>query len=103
MEAIKRELLEETGGEAEIWEELPSFSPNPACYANRVYTFFALNTEITQKQKVDETEEIEFGFYPINEVLGLIEAGKIQQPFYIVTLFMTLKRRGFIEVKGDVR
>jgi 8-oxo-dGTP pyrophosphatase MutT (NUDIX family) len=97
---MQRELLEETGCSAESFHELPSFSPNPARYANRIHPFFAMGVRQIQKPHLDENEEIEFEFLSVSQVLELVDSGDFQQPLHIATLFATLRKRGFIVQKG---
>lgn len=92
-DAARRELLEETGCVAETLLPLPVSSPNPACLSNRVHAFVALNTQPLQEQNLDATEEIEFGFVSISEVLTLIDSGAFLQALHIASLFLALRLR----------
>lgn len=97
---VQRELLEETGCEAELYQALPSFSPNPARYANKIHPFFAMGVRQVQAPKFDENEEVEFEFLSISQVLQLIDSGDFQQPLHVATLFATLRKRGLMVQKG---
>lgn len=97
-QAARRELLEETGCVArELWP-LSSLSPNPARYSNKIHAFVAIDTEPAQAQKLDETEEIEFGFLTLTEVLSLIDQGAFPQALHLANLFLALRRRGLFRV-----
>jgi 8-oxo-dGTP pyrophosphatase MutT (NUDIX family) len=94
--AAARELLEETGCTAEALQPLPVMSPNPARYSNRIHAFIATGTRRVQQQRLDETEEIEFEFLTIPEVLALIDAGSFPQALHVASFFLALRSRGFI-------
>jgi 8-oxo-dGTP pyrophosphatase MutT (NUDIX family) len=95
-QAAARELLEETGCKSQTLQPLPVLSPNPARYSNRIHAFVASNTRQVQPQRLDETEEMEFEFCTIPEVLALIDAGSFLQALHIASLFLALRRRGLI-------
>jgi ADP-ribose pyrophosphatase len=99
-QAATRELLEETGCTSETLQPLPVLSPNPARYSNRVHTFIATRRQRVQEQLLDETEEIEFEFLTVDEVLSLIDAGSFLQALHVASIFLAL-RSGRILVKID--
>ena len=92
-DAARRELLEETGCVAQVLLPLPTLSPNAACLSNTMHSFIALNTEPVREQQLDATEEIEFGFVPIPEVLALIDNGTFLQALHVAYLFLALRER----------
>jgi 8-oxo-dGTP pyrophosphatase MutT (NUDIX family) len=94
--AAERELLEETGCAAQTLKPLPVMSPNPARYSNRMHTFIATGTRQVQQQQLDATEEIEFEFLTLSQVLGHIEAGSFMQAMNVGSLFLALRSRGLI-------
>ena len=98
VEAAKRELLEETGCTAQTWRPLLALSPNPTHYANRVHAFIALQVQPTGERNLDPTEEIDFEFFTIAEVLALIDAGAFLQAMHIAYLFLALRERGMLEL-----
>ena len=93
-QAATRELLEETGCTAETLQPLPVLSPNPARYSNRLHTFVATGVRRVQQQRLDETEEIEFEFVTIAEVLALIDSGSFPQSMHVAGFFLALRKRG---------
>jgi ADP-ribose pyrophosphatase len=99
-QAIQRELLEETGCRAETLQPLPVLSPNPARYSNRVHTFLARDARRVQEPRVDATEEIEFEFLLVEEVLSLIDAGLFSQALHVANIFLALRSRGMLLVSG---
>lgn len=93
-QAARRELLEETGCAArELWP-LASLLPNPARYSNKMHAFIAIDTQQVQAQNLDETEEIEFDFLTLPEVLALIDQGAFPQALHLANLFLALRKRG---------
>lgn len=99
-DAARRELLEETGCAAEALWPLPALSPNPAHYSNRVHAFVALHTQPVQEQNLDPTEDIEFEFVAIPDVLALIDGGAFLQALHVACLFLALRRRQLFVVNS---
>jgi len=77
IEAARRELLEETGAEAQRWVELGSCRPNPALQNNTCFFFLAEAAEITRATAFDENEEIALERYRLDEIDGLIREKKL--------------------------
>jgi 8-oxo-dGTP pyrophosphatase MutT (NUDIX family) len=94
--AAARELLEETGCVADTLKALSVMSPNPARYSNRIHTFIASGTRHVQQQQLDATEDIEFEFLPLPQVLSLIDSGSFSQALHVSGLFLALRGRGLI-------
>lgn len=90
LEAARRELREETGMEAELIE-LASFNPNPAFMTNR-QTFF-LATDLVKKgeQELDENEEIELLFVPVEEVIRKMGKGEYSNGIMLSALFAFMR------------
>jgi 8-oxo-dGTP pyrophosphatase MutT (NUDIX family) len=91
VEAAQRELLEETGCAWESVSALPILSPNPACYANRIHAFVATGTRRIRDQDLEETEEIEFEFLSISDVLSLVDTGAFPQALHTASLLLALR------------
>ena len=102
VEAARRELLEETGCAARTLLPLPALSPNPACFANRIHAFVALNTQPIQEQNLDTTEEIEFGFLTIPDVLALVDSGAFLQALHVTSLLLALRMRGWLVASNSI-
>jgi 8-oxo-dGTP pyrophosphatase MutT (NUDIX family) len=100
VQAAIRELLEETGCRAETLEPLPVLSPNPARYSNRIHAFIATGAQQVQEQRLDETEEIEFEFLPIERVLSLIDVGLFSQALHVASILLALRSRGMLVAKA---
>ena len=97
-QAARRELLEETGCTSQDLWPLSSLSPNPARYSNKIHAFIAIDTRQMQAQNLEGTEEIEFGFLTVTEVLSLIDQGVFPQALHLANLFLALRRRGLLSL-----
>jgi len=81
--AAFRELLEETGYQAEEWVKIGSVSPNPAIFNNRCYTFVARNLKKVSDPKPDQTEDLEVVLIPIPDIPKLIREGAIDHAIVV--------------------
>jgi len=93
-QAIRRELLEETGCEVDELVQLGEFSPNPATHSNRIYGFLARGARRVQAPSPDLTEEIASAFIPLTELMALIDAGRFPQSFHVATTLLALRYLG---------
>jgi len=66
-EAAVRELLEETGYQADRWTKIGVTNPNPAIFSNRCYTFGARYPEGFGPYS-DQTEDIEVELIPLGDI-----------------------------------
>lgn len=57
---------------------LASFNPNPAFMTNRQTFFLATNLEKKGEQELDENEEIELLYVPVEEVIEKMGKGSMQ-------------------------
>jgi len=86
--AAKRELLEETGFTAADWMYVGACHANPARQTNRVHLFLARNLVQAEKQNLDESEEIEFGFLTQAALEAEIDAGSFSQSLHIASYYL---------------
>lgn len=73
LEAAKRELLEETGYEANKWTSLGTVSVNPAIMDNYCHMFLAEGCREISEQNLDRMEEIEVQTVPLTDFFEMIE------------------------------
>jgi ADP-ribose pyrophosphatase len=94
--AAARELLEETGYQAEEWVEMGVVNPNPAIFNNRCYTFLAQNITKIDDPRPDETEDIEVVLIPLSHIPELIRKGEIDHAIVIAAFnFYFLQLQSF--------
>lgn len=93
-EAIKRELLEETGYSFDSSELIASTYPNPATANNMTFTYLLLGGVKTHVQHLDEHEILEVEEYSIDDVKKLLEDNKIAQALHCTALFYGLMKLG---------
>lgn len=72
----KREIIEETGYEANKWEALHSFYPAPGMTNERMHAFIARDLKHVG-QALEDTEDIEVVVMGHEEVMGLIREREI--------------------------
>jgi len=89
-DAIKRELLEETGYTFESCELVATLFPNPATSTNQTYTYLLKGGIKTHDQHLDEHEILNVEEYTIDEVKQLLKENKIDQALHVAGLFYGL-------------
>ena len=90
-EAAVRELYEETGYESSNVIEIGKVLPNPALMGNYAFTYLALESKKTGKQKLDGMEDIEILEVPLDEIPRYIDQGKIEHSL-VISAFYFLDR-----------
>ena len=90
-DAIRREMLEETGYAFETVHYLGRISANPSTNANLMHMFVATGGQKVQEQQLDENEEIEVMEVSWEEFLQLIEEKRIVQSMHMSTIFYALR------------
>lgn len=96
LEAVKRELLEETGYASEEIEQIGVLAPNPAIQNNYQYCFLAKNAKKVAEQDLDDGEHLEVVLKSIEKVLELIENGTIDHSLHVPVIYMALRKLGKI-------
>lgn len=83
-EAIKREVLEETGYASETEPiRLGEFFVNPATQNNKVITFLIPNAMKVSEQNLDEGEVIEVSKTPFRKVETMVKTEQLRQLFSV--------------------
>lgn len=93
-DAIKRELLEETGYAFDHINPLGKISANPSTNTNLMHMFLATGGRKIKEQSLDENEEIEILELNFDELMQLIDANKIMQSMHLSTIYYALKSLG---------
>lgn len=90
LDAIKRELREETGYSSQNIIEICKLCANPANHTNTTYSYLALEAELTSQTKLDDTEDIEVVLLPINKVREMLYTNQFDQALHVSALFYAL-------------
>lgn len=88
-DAVKREVLEETGYASELDPILlGEFYVNPATQTNKVATYLITEAFNIKKQELDPTEQIDITLITISDMEEMIKNGKIPQLFTASAFYM---------------
>ncbi len=82
-----RELREETGYEGDQPRVIGEVFPNPALQSNACYTVLVENCRLAGATEFDHTEDLITKLVPVDEVPGLVAAGKIRHALVVAALF----------------
>ncbi|MGY3210981.1 NUDIX hydrolase [Mucilaginibacter sp. HD30] len=93
-EAMRRELLEETGYQFDNVESLCTIYANPSTANNKTFCYLATGGVKVQEQALDEHEELVIEEYTIDEVKQLLADNKIVQALHCTALFYALAKMG---------
>ena len=92
LEAVKRELSEETGYGGGEWTELMTLSANPSTMTNLTHCFLATGVEKMTDQHLDPTEELSVHLLTRKEVLNLLRNNQIMQSLMVAPLLKYLSK-----------
>jgi 8-oxo-dGTP pyrophosphatase MutT (NUDIX family) len=93
-QALRRELLEETGYQFDDFELLCTVYANPSTGNNQTYCYLARGGKKVQEQALEEQEEIVVETFTIPEVKQLLANNKIAQALHCTGLFYALMKIG---------
>ena len=96
-QGARAELEEETGYICRNLVSLGWMYPVPALFTNRMYIFFAPDSEPKGNFNPDETEELQTVLVPLDDVKGLIGEGAINNALMVATLYRFLD---YYEITG---
>jgi ADP-ribose pyrophosphatase len=86
-DAARRELLEETGYDAQAFLHLLTVRPNPAILNNCCHTYLALGATAQRPPKQDEGEDLTVRLIPAGSVPRLIAGGEIHHALVIAAFY----------------
>lgn len=86
--AARRELEEETGYVADELIKLGTLYDNPIKDTNKVHLFLAKNVQLTGKQNLDITEDVEVVLIAIDQVMTKITNGEIRVSGTVAAIFL---------------
>jgi 8-oxo-dGTP pyrophosphatase MutT (NUDIX family) len=95
-DAIARELKEETGYTFKAYTYLGKTSANPSTHNNWMHFFLATEGEKTDKQNLDQNEEIELVLLSLDEVKTLLRNQEVVQSMHVTALFYALNQLGIL-------
>lgn len=101
-EAIKRELLEETGYTFDKVTYLGRTSSNPSTNANLLHMFLLQGGKKVQEQKLDVNEEIDVIMVTLDELTGMLKRNEIVQSMHVTAIFYAFQKLGMISIKNAV-
>ncbi len=82
-----RELREETGYTGERPRVIGQVFPNPAIMSNTAYTILLENCRLTAATAFDQSEDLVTRLVPVDDVRGLVAAGKIRHCIVVAALY----------------
>jgi len=95
-EAIKRELLEETGFAFDSLEPLVTLYANPSTAGNKTYSYIASGGRKVQEQHLDGREEIIVETVSIDQLKKLLLENQFAQALHASAIFYGLIKLGII-------
>ncbi len=90
-QAIRRELLEETGYDFEQIILTSKLSPNPANQSNYCYSFLALGGKKVQSQALERYEDIKVELYTLEELENMIHRQELVHALHVTSVFYGLQ------------
>jgi 8-oxo-dGTP pyrophosphatase MutT (NUDIX family) len=87
LEAIKRELLEETGYGGGEWRHLMDISANSSTMNNMTHCFLATGVEKISEPHLDDTEELEVYLLSREKVWELLKTNQFVQALMVAPLW----------------
>ena len=88
-----RELLEETGYEAESLSFLGALFPNPAMYNMQNYFYVAQKVKKVSSQRLDSGEDKQVVVMPFDEVIEQVKAGELMHGMAVAALGLYQMKR----------
>ncbi len=96
IDAVKREMEEETGYKSDDITFLMQVCPNPAINNNTAYFFLARNAVLTGKTGFDPYEDIDTVTFSKEEIWQMIGENKIQHGVQIGPLYAAMVKLGWL-------
>ena len=94
--SARRELLEETGYQADEITLLGECFPQPAILSNKCFFYLAENAAQVQSQDLDAGEDIEIMKIPLKEIPAKIEKKEIDHGMVLLAFFFFWMKQGLI-------
>lgn len=100
LEAAKRELLEETGYEAESWTSLGTLAIEPTRHTNYGHLFVAHDVRRVTTPSLDESEDITTRVVPASSLIDRVRAGEIIHGIHVAAVLWAEQEGWLNPVEG---
>lgn len=97
LDAVKRELREETGYTGSKWEFLVTRASQPVFMDNYIHTYILKDAELTHPKDLDEGEDIEILELSIEEVKDKLIKGEFIHPHASSSIAQFLIKKGYLK------
>jgi ADP-ribose pyrophosphatase len=91
VQAIARELMEETGYAFSSFIPLGYLAANPGILSNITHLYLARGGKKIAVQSLDGNEEMEIALYTINEARSMLEQNEIRQALHAACMFYAFR------------
>ena len=98
MDCARRELLEETGYAAPLWEFVGGYYAEPVRSNSKAYVFLARDAQKTQVPALDATEVIEVEEATLDELRTMLQDGRIDAGHAVAAAYRVLDRLGKLSI-----
>lgn len=96
-EAVRRELAEETGLSARVWEPLGFFHPSNSSTEEEAFLFLATNLTPVQGHYSEDDEELMLHLEPFRDCLRRVVSGEISDSLTVMALLALQARRSGVQ------
>lgn len=100
-DAVRRELLEETGYAFSEIRSLGVTSANPSTNNNLMHLFLATGGKKVADQALDHNEEIEVHLFSFDEVRQMIRENRIVQSMHVTCFFYAMEALGKLKMGNE--
>jgi len=100
LEAVRRELLEETGYTSDNFVVTGVLSQNPATHSNLTHCFLATKCRQIASPSPDETERLESRLVSLDEFVQSVLSARMLQSLHLSSAFLALAQLGYIRTDG---
>lgn len=94
LDAIQRELREETGYEAEEWREIGTCCASPNNHTNLCHCFLAFGARYVTEPQREPSEHIEVVLMSLDEFLERAYQGELRHSHHVAALFFAVRALG---------
>jgi 8-oxo-dGTP pyrophosphatase MutT (NUDIX family) len=96
-QAVRRELMEETGFDFKRFDYLGKICANPSTTNNFMHMFLASGGTKIAGQKLDEHEDLKVELHSVDGVKQMVKENKIMQSLHVNCIMYGLAKLGLLE------